>query len=600
MISYLGVSIAWKVINRREMQMQDFLHDKKTREYVNYIWYIILGFCSFVRIVFSSGYNYNYVVNAGMDDQWMVRKAYYIYAHQWLGPYSHITLIKSVTYPVMLALFRKCNIPYGIAIGLLMIAISFVFARSIRPLVSSSFVRGVVYLLVLYSPVGFLSVTTGRIYRNSISHWLALFVIASFVGLFFRKEWSFIKSWKWIVCCSISLMLFWELREDKIWILALVLPASVIMLVFWLYHKRKIVLTILIALMPFICLVGMELGISYKNYQTYGVFTTNDRTGTYCGKVMSLLYKIDDGEKHRYDIWLSQGALAKAREVSPTLDSIGPHLDADWKFWLIDTEMGQEAPGDHAEWALRQSVMDAGYYREAVSTNEFYEKVYNELKDGFDRGLLKEKDGVTLSSQMKPVRASDFEMSSSLVFPIIYRYSVYDSPTGMYAGQTKYGMDENDIDLFESVLLTEINDYHSASDVINSDDFHEAEFLDGLSREYNLICFNLLWKVYKLLARVANVILIISLVLLIGNTIYEVHHKLYDSLNVLIVVGGLILVVLAYTLMLCLWITWITTSPDTEPFWFYGSPGPMMLQVIRILSIIYIGRWIIIRKMKNK
>ena len=116
---------------------------KKNNNKIITIWMLFIAFMTLLRVVYSAGYTYEYIVNAGMDDQWMVSRAYSILGGQWLGPYSHVTLIKSVTYPIMLAFFRAISMPYGMGVGLFMVAVSFVFARAIKPEVKNVFLRGI-------------------------------------------------------------------------------------------------------------------------------------------------------------------------------------------------------------------------------------------------------------------------------------------------------------------------------------------------------------------------------------------------------------------------------------------------------------------------
>ncbi len=556
-------------------------------------WYIFLGIMTFGRIVISSGYIYDYIPTAGMDDRWMVNTAYTLLGRQWMGAYSHVTLIKSLTYPFMLAGFRAFGIPYGIGVGLLIVFISLVTARAFRPEVKNDVCRGILYLVVLYSPFGFMTITSGRIYRNSISHWLALFVMASIIGMYYRRDWPFRKCWKWILCSAVSLMMFWELREDHIWILAFVLPAYVILFIYYVFHKKGFFKTCIVLLIPIIATVLMEVGIASINYHVYGVFTTNDRTGTYCGKVMSLLYQIDDGNEHRYDIWLPKGALELARETSPTLDSIGPHLEADWGFWQIDTEYGVEAPGDHSEWAIRQAVFDAGYYKDAVSTNEFYKKVYNELEEGFESGKLKKKEGITLSSQMKAFDDNDIEMAWGLTDDVIKKYSTYDFVAGAYVAYTTSGMYESDKEFFESMLLMNIVEYYPVDTLSEAEGLDVQDYTNSLYGAFILNRLNDLWRIYQRFAAILNYVSIATVLLMVGFMIYELRRKEFYSLYAFMITVGIFLVLVAYTYMICLWGLWMTTDPTSSVYWFYGSPGPMLAQLFRILCVVYLGNMIV-------
>ncbi|MBQ7707681.1 MAG: hypothetical protein IJT72_07870, partial [Lachnospiraceae bacterium] len=485
--------------------------------------YIVLAFATFFRIVLSSGYVYEYIVNAGMDDQWMVISAYNILGGQWLGAYGSTTLIKSVTYPFMLAFFRALGIPYGIGLGVFVALVTYVFVKAIKPVAKNLLLRSVIYISVLYSPFGFLTITSARIYRTSVSHWMTLLVIASYIGLYFRRDWEIKKLWKWIVCEAVALMMFWELREDHIWILAFVIPAFLIILIYRIWHNKKDFLkNTVVMLVPFVMTVVMEIGIATINYNKYGVFTGNDRTGTYCGKVMSLLYKIDDGEVHDQSVWVSEGAFKKAMEVSPTLNKYSEMLDEEFNNWRIPTQYGIEVQGDHAEWALRGALDNAGLYKDAVSTNEEYKKIYNDLKTGFESGMLKEKKGISLSSQMRPFNMNDIDVAFSLTRKVMFKYANYDSRTGVYVAYTTAGMDPDEKSMFENILLMNITEQHPDADR------DQISLGERATQRYGVLVmkiFNAMHKVYKRLAVFLNYICLGIMIFMVASMICELKNK---------------------------------------------------------------------------
>ena len=548
--------------------------------------YIVLAFATFFRIVLSSGYVYEYIVNAGMDDQWMVISAYNILGGQWLGAYGSTTLIKSVTYPFMLAFFRALGIPYGIGLGVFVALVTYVFVKAIKPVAKNLLIRSVIYISVLYSPFGFLTITSARIYRTSVSHWMTLLVIASYIGLYFRRDWEIKKLWKWIVCEAVALMMFWELREDHIWILAFVIPAFLIILIYRIWHNKKDFLkNTVVMLVPFVMTVVMEIGIATINYNKYGVFTGNDRTGTYCGKVMSLLYKIDDGEVHDQSVWVSQGAFKKAMEVSPTLNKYSEMLDEEFNNWRIPTQYGIEVQGDHAEWALRGALDNAGLYKDAVSTNEEYKKIYNDLKTGFESGMLKEKKGISLSSQMRPFNMNDIDVAFSLTRKVMFKYANYDSGTGVYVAYTTAGMDPDEKSMFENILLMNITEQHPDADR------DQISLGERATQRYGVLVmkiFNAMHKVYKRLAVFLNYICLGIMIFMVASMICELKNKSFYSFYAFIITAGLLLVIFAFTFMISLWGLALTTDASNVMYWFYGSSGPMMFQVWRILCLCYV------------
>ena len=98
----------------------------------------------------------------------------------------------------------------------------------------------------------------------------------------------------------------------------------------------------------------------------------------------------------------------------------------------------------------------------------------------------------------------------------------------------------------------------------------------------------MIWKIYKKLAVFLNYISIGAFIFMITGMIFELKRKEFYSLYAFLLTGGIIILLYAYTFMICLWGLWMTTDINSPVYWFYGSSGPMLVQVWRILCLTYL------------
>ena len=617
-----------RYLENGESYMIKTMDKKQVKKVALFIFYAIIIWLTIYRIVIQANYPYYFLVDAGADDQLMVYEASNILQGNWLSSfYYQMTLTKSVTFPMLLAFFRCMGIPYGLGLGLLFVAISYIFARAVKPLVRNPYFSGIIYLIILYSPVGLAFQTTARLYRNSISHWLALFVISGIIGVYVRRDSSFVKLLGWTVITLIALTMFWQLREDHIWIAGFVIPADVILFIYWIkrvvearkgkkasgdevaelkdadcdFYGRKnnafykkfgtglsIASLCLFLILPIATVAVSEYAIAKTNYNRYGIFTLNDRSGTNCGRVMTDMYQIDDGQDNDIAVWISRAAIEKAYAASPTLASIREQMDYRLSCGVTtETDRGIETPGDHVEWALRAAAADVGYYTDAVSTNAFFGQIADELEAGFENGQLSKKEGIYLSSQMKCFQKEDIDMTLSLLPGVLKNYCSF---TNMSIGAIPYyvGQPAN-AKGFEEVLgipmWTE-----SESSVAIAIGVPIADVVNNL----------ILWFVKLRWIRVIRSG--IGFAFMIVNTIRGFIKKEYHSWYAFMLTAGVLVVSIVYTAMITIWGLWMKPTPDHSLFLFYGSCGPMLLQVFRILFLIYLGREIVefVKNRKNR
>ena len=346
------------------------------------------------------------------DDMLMVRIANEIGHLAWAGEYDQYTLAKSAGYPLFLAIGHWLHLPYGVWLGLYIALVSAVTALSLRPLTQNKIIEGLIYLFILYQPIGF-SYAGARIYRNALTPWAALLVFACLIALYLRRNEPSKTLYKWSLACAVSLALFWHIREDSVWILPFVIGASLTILIFKKHSSSVGLLKYIGALIfPLIFLGGSCLAVRALNYSCYGVFLENDRTQGTMPEAGSLLMDIEAGSDKRGAVWVSRKALKAAKDASPTMAKL-EGVEYLWEKWAHDIFNDEEVWGDHFYWVMRNVLEYNGYFQgNAPETQEVFAKIASELRDGFDAGILKRKEGGwRLSSQHRAVYPDDITSS---------------------------------------------------------------------------------------------------------------------------------------------------------------------------------------------
>lgn len=336
------------------------------------------------------------------DDLLLARHAQSLAAGRWLGSYSSSTLVKGISFPVFLAVCTKLFIPFLLAAGCTYILSIVSFVYAIKPAVPSAGARSAIYLFLLYSPAMLSSDTGQRLYNLTLIPAGVLFTVSGLIAVFLRKKGSLKDILPWSLMASAGVVFFWYLRDDSVWLLPFILGAILITVIYVWKEKYAWKLKLqksLLVFMPVLCLAAASLAVSAVNYAAYGVFTTNDRTGTNFAKVISDLQRIE-GTEAGETIWITQDVVRKAMDVSPALAESKPQIDSMFSgAWANNGEIS----GDLIVWTLREAFSSAGYYENAAKANEYFGRVHEELQIGFKEGLLTEKKAVYLSPLSKPL-----------------------------------------------------------------------------------------------------------------------------------------------------------------------------------------------------
>lgn len=397
--------------------------------------WILIFILSFLRIGLTIKMPLTFNSLEDFDDAVLIRYAESIFAGNWLGDYNNLTLVKGISYSFFIDLAQWIFVPYTLLLGMFNILAAGLFVNAIKKSFKKKWILGIIYILLIYSPVGFSFLISQRVYRMAVIPYAVLSTFSCIIGLYIRRHEKVRDKLPWAIGGGICLFFFWNVREDSIWIVPFVAVVTLIIISDYLFVKkdrgRLLLKNITVAFTPIVILIVGQIGICSLNFHYYGVFTTNDRSGTHFGEVMSLLYKMDAEDKNQ-NIWVSFDAMEKAMDASDTLNSIRPSLESSLGAW------GQEGEikGDLIAWTIRDAVQSAGYYENAKKANEFYKNVAEELRQAYKDGTLKEKKAIYFSSQSTGIQLDEIpNLVSKTISRIgnITNYEVCDAHDAAYA-----------------------------------------------------------------------------------------------------------------------------------------------------------------------
>lgn len=343
--------------------------------------------------------------DAGGDDMLLVRYADSIVKGTWIMEgYSSSTLVKGISYPIFLAFCQCLGLPYFIGLAILYVFSAGIFCKAISPVVAEKGALCGLYVFLLYSPAGFDSDVTQRVYRMAIIVPQVTIVFACFFGMWFRKNQDIKKQIPWAIGAGSSLAFFWYIREDSIWMLPFIITGTALLIIHaFMYYRRQIVKRILIFVLPMCILLVSSVGYSVMNYIHYDTFLINDRTQGAFAELCGNLLKIDPGiEENVPTAWVYREALDSFAELSPDFKELRDKMYT-YETWFLNGEF----KGDLYQWAVRKAASDLGYYRNSDQAEQFFRQLNDELKQAFEDGRLAKKEALYLSSQSKGIELKE-------------------------------------------------------------------------------------------------------------------------------------------------------------------------------------------------
>ena len=316
------------------------------------------------------------------DALWYVGSAKHWY---WGTPYGWIGFVRPCAYPLFIAVNHFLGIPLRIAIELVQMASYAIFIWALRRAGVPRVLCFFIFALTIVHPAGLLF----NNHSMSDSFYAAILPLAlggALLALVTRKVLH--AAWT-----GIAFAILWNTREESFLILLILAVFFLLALVqrrdtqtrqahfvFWLKRTGAIVAAL-----------GVLVATVYAaNFRAFHSFAKSDlSTAAFEGAFKALL-RIKPSDTVRYSA-VTREALHLAYEASPSFSRLKPHLESpvvqNWTVPFFE-RFGVHEFGPWFMWALRNATLNAGYYKDPVSTNAFYRQVAREINQACDEGRI--------------------------------------------------------------------------------------------------------------------------------------------------------------------------------------------------------------------
>ena len=474
------------------------------------------------------------------DDLDMVNLAASIRNGSWLGVYDRHVLEKPPGYSLLLALFDYLRLPYSFAYGVLYIVASLIFLFVIRKLVTSRWIRYIVFCIVLFSPVLF-SEVGGRIYNVSVGPALTLLIVSSYIALYVECNNGIKSLIPWILSSSVFVSLAYLIRQDFVFLDLFAVGATIVIIVKLFTCKDRYgsrVKKSLCLAIPFVVLFLSVQLVCSINKKYYGLYTITDFTDTafedVCTDLMLIDSEVDDSS-----VYVTREAFDMAFDSSPTLNEIKPFFE--------DELNGVESLYDNGEigreyyaWYIRWAASKAGIYNgDAVKTDAFFRQIDTELKTAFDNGSLPKRERIIISSMSPPL--SGDEIGEIIHYSL--SKGVWQVLTYSRSGEIPYVVDNTGeaVYPFIKVINQDGVSLPQLRDDITDRGLNGTAYYTHPYVEDRLVYIEFVSRAYRLLAIPVLVLAITVFFVDLGACIIRIRNKEKHTLGLWILQLGLLL-----------------------------------------------------------
>lgn len=474
-------------------------------------------------------------VALGIDDALMISMAKNITENNWVGEYGSEVLSKGVTFPLILSFGYYANIDYITMITILYTLACLSLIAVLSKKIKSKIALFLIYLITLFTPIMYSYQVMQRVYRNALIPSFAIMIISGYLYLFFsRNDEKYRNRIIVSILTGIVLSLFWYTREDSIWMSPFIIFISLSLLVAIIIKNKKItkdfLKNLLVILIPITFVFGYKNIISYQNYKYFGVYTVYNNEAY--SKAMKSLRKV---KKYDYydNIDFTTKKLQKVTDVSDSLKRIYPRLnELIYGYSLIDSgPIDGEVVNGWFPWALKGTLSEYGYYKNAQNTNDFFNTLHFEIENALDSGKLEKED-------IKPNKINSIKKVFYQVFQTfkaLYRYD--DINLKKITDNYEEGFDTTYKD-FAKITNNKFIIYENNENISEKYFENIGNYEDDINMRVNII--NDLIKIYK----IVNIIIFTAGIILYGIysiiILIQLLKKKFYNLEMWIAISGIL------------------------------------------------------------
>lgn len=537
-----------------------------------------------LRVLLGEKLGFYFISAAGADDALMF---YYAKLSEHFTQPNSYSMVKDMSYPLLLNISARLNISYPLLIAILWLAAALCVYLILKVLLKKDFIAWLAYTYILYHPSAFDSNIGTRLYRNAIIAPCVMILFSLLILMMYEmfrpKRNKFIITLECILFSLIFLYTYY-IKEDGLWILACVLfffGAAFIGCVIGLMRSRKekknrsIYVQNIVCLMVPLLIFGAGTEFYKKiNGKYFGVEEIQTRTEGELGQFVSYVYQVDSSEQTC--IYTAPAdSIKKVFEVSETLQQYPELLDSilhsSWYDYDIESN---PIKGDFLTWVLRTALTDTGIWQSERQVSDLFKQANDEIEEAFATGKLQKSQKIQLLSSA--VGRTPEEIRE--IFPYIVENFI-DVITLKGYNADLSGMGECSADPSISQTAAGFTKLNYLSDYSLKDEDSEQS---AINFSNGLIVLYRIWNVILVILTVLFLILFLICFWKKHRSI-KLRKNLYISLISLVILG----IMIAYSFS----ITWFAQflMEDITQAWsvfnFYTTPLIALFTLVTFLTI---------------
>ena len=357
-------------------------HDRKRS-------FLLFAFCLLVIKLWLVSSHYLMATQSPHDDLLFITQAHNILSGNWLGNYNQFVMIKGPGYPFFIVLAYWLNIPLLSAQQFLYWLASVITVLAFYPLIRQKWILFLFFFFLFFNPFSCNYPWVGRAYRLGIYPSLGLLVLSCFAGGYMRSS----RYWKsitaWLLGAGIFLAVFWNTREESVWILPslLLILAATACSVYQSNQSRRSMLRIGVFLLPVLILPVTQYTLKKINQKKYGIHAVIELDTPEFRSAYGGLLRVKS--KHwRQHYPVVRDVREQVYAISPTFRQLQPFLEGSaGKKWQ-DLAGSDDIPAEFFIWAFRDAVAYAGHADNGLDALSFYKRMGTEIDQACQAGTL--------------------------------------------------------------------------------------------------------------------------------------------------------------------------------------------------------------------
>ena len=360
------------------------------------LWLAIALALTVLKLWLTRGQGVYAIGSAVHDDRLFIGLAQHLIRGEWLGPYNEFTLAKGPFYSLFIAAAFSLGVPLFLAQQTFYAAACALFARALRPAVTSAGARLAIYALLLWNPMTFDGSSMGRVLRQQVYGPLGLMFFAGLVALYYRRADSARRQLPWILLLGFAGAAFYLTREELIWFApsVLLLAGAYLLGSWWISRAAAQRAAGLLGLALVVATIPV-LVVCTQNKRHYDWFGTCEIRAKDFQNAYGAMLRVQVGPELPYVPVTHEARVAMAG-VSPLFAELQKQFEGGVaQGWAGSSEFFTHLPPEQGQigggwlvWAFREAAAKAGYHGNAAQALGFYRRLARELNRACDEARL--------------------------------------------------------------------------------------------------------------------------------------------------------------------------------------------------------------------